>query len=189
VERLARAGEPAQGPEVVESAGTSASDLNIDIGGGTGVRGPVGPVSVPGGTGAGSGTGSGVGSGSGIGSGSGSGIGSGVGNGVGGGRGTGIGGFEADPDFHEYLREIERRIREVWQYPAGVSGDQWVVIGFSLDASARPSGIHVKNSSNALLNESAMEAMRRGSPFPPIPAKFRALVGRPLVMRVNVNIR
>ncbi len=188
VEHLARAGEPAQAPEVVEGAGTSASDLNVDTGGGTGVRGPVGPVSVPGGTGAGSGTGSGSGSGSGIGSGSGSGIGAGTGNGVGNGRGTGIGGFEADPDFQEYFEKIKRIVYDIMYPRVQTPGKNWVRIRFTLDASARPRNIGIVNSSNADLNEVALEAMRIGSPFPPIPAKFRALVGRPLVLRVNLNI-
>ena len=189
IERLARAGAVGTAPEIERGAAASASDIQVDTGGGTGMRGPAGPISVPGGTGTGSGTGSGSGSGSGIGSGSGSGIGAGSGGGVGNGRGDGIGGFEADPDFSEYLEQIKRRIYQVWEYPPGVTGRQWVVLGFTLDAGARPSGIRVKNSSNAILNQSAGDAMRRGSPFPPIPPKFRALVGRPLVMRVDVDIK
>lgn len=188
LERLARAGDVSTSPEITSGAAASAADIQVDTGGGTGVRGPVGPISVPGGTGTGSGTGSGSGIGSGAGSGSGSGVGSGAGNGVGAGRGPGIGGYEGDPDFSEYLEQIKRRIYQVWQFPPGVTGRQWVVIGFTLDAGARPSGIRVKNSSNAILNQSASDAMRRGSPFPPIPPKFRALIGRPLVMRVDVTI-
>jgi TonB family protein len=189
LERLARAGAPEQSPEIVRGAGTSASDIAVDTGGGTGVRGPAGPISVPGGTGSGSGTGTGSGFGSGAGSGSGSGVGSGMGSGVGAGRGDGLLGYQADPDFTEYLEKIKRRMHEVWIFPNGVSGRQWVVLRFTLNAGARPNSISVRNSSNSLLNDSAIDAMRRASPFPPIPDKFRALIGRPLAMRIEVSIR
>ena len=167
-ERIARAGAPTTGPEVVQGAGTSAAGIAVDSGAGTGVRGPVGPISVPGGTGAGTGLGAGLGRGN--------------------APGDAVRGYESDPDFSEYLEKVRRRMFQVWMYPQGVSGRQWVVLRFTLDAGARPNNISVKSSSNALLNDSSMDAMRRASPFPPIPDKFRALVGRPLAMRIEVTV-
>jgi len=167
-ERIARAGSPTLAPEAVQGAGTSASDIAVDSGAGTGVRGPVGPISVPGGTGTGTGLGAGLGRGN--------------------APGDAVRGYESDPDFSEYLEKIRRRMFQVWVYPQGVTGRQWVVLRFTLDAGARPNNISVKSSSNALLNDSAIDAMRRASPFPPIPDKFRALVGRPLAMRIEVTI-
>jgi TonB family protein len=189
IERLARAGTVGTAPEIARGAAASASDIQVDSGGGAGVRGPVGPISVPGGTGTGSGTGSGSGSGSGIGSGSGSGIGAGAGSGVGNGRGDGIGGFETDPDFAEYLQQIQKRIYDIMMAQnQSVTGRQWVRVQFTLDSSARPHNISIQKSSIPALNASALEAMKLASPFPPIPPKFRAIAGKPLLMRVDLTI-
>lgn len=148
--------------DVSLGAGTSAAEIDVDRGGGAGIRGPAGPIAVPGGRGKGTGLGAGQGRGD---------I-----------QGSPLRSFQTDPDFQAYFKEIERRANQVWQYPAGVHGKHTVVLAFRLDAGARAYDISVKRSSNPALNKSAVNAMKRGSPFPPIPAKFRGLIGRRLVI-------
>jgi TonB family protein len=167
-ERIAQLQATESAAEVAIGAGTSAAEIDVDRGGGTGIRGPVGPVAVPGGRGPGTGLSTGAGRGN--------------------TPGSPLLGFETDPDFTEYFEKIRRRILKVWRYPPGVSGRQQVVLRFKLDPGARAYDISVKRSSSAILNDGAMEAMRRGSPFPPIPEKFRALIGRPIAITLNVTI-
>ncbi len=167
-ERVGEVRAPSAGAEVSMGAGASASDIDVDRGGATGVRGPAGPVAVPGGQGDGTGRGASTGRGD-----------------V---QGSPMRGFETDPDFQEYLEKIKKRIQQVWAYPPGVAGKQTVVLVFRLDASARAYDVSVRRSSNVGLNQSAMDAMKHGSPFPPIPAKFRGLIGIPLALTVTVTI-
>jgi TonB family protein len=98
--------------------------------------------------------------------------------------GTGSGLIDTrDPDFTEYFRIIEARVRAVWKYPGNLSGTtQTVRLRFSLRLDGAVQGIEVVSSTNATLNDSALAAVRQAAPFPPLPAKFRSLVGQPLVM-------
>ena len=166
VQRLARATAPHTSDTHALGAGTSAADIDVDRGGGAGVRGPVGPVSVPDGRGAGSGSVAGRGTGT--------------------SPGASLLGLETDPDFAEYFEKVERKVKRTWRYPPGVLGQHKVVLRFKLDPGARAYDVSVRRSTNAKLNDSAIDAMRRGSPFPPIPQKLKALIGRPLMITVNI---
>ncbi|MFQ5803907.1 MAG: TonB family protein [Candidatus Methylomirabilales bacterium] len=95
----------------------------------------------------------------------------------------------SDPDFTEYFELIKRRVYAAWRYPEKVRGVHKVSLRFSLDRAGSARGIQVVRSTNAELNASAAEAMDRASPFPPIPEKFRALVGQPLTLIFTVTIR
>ncbi|MFQ5882416.1 MAG: TonB family protein [Candidatus Methylomirabilales bacterium] len=95
----------------------------------------------------------------------------------------------SDPDFTEYFELIKRRVHAAWRYPKGVRGVQKVSLRFSLDRAGAAHGVKVVRSTNARLNQSAVEAMGRASPFPPIPEKFRALVGQPLTLIFTVTIQ
>lgn len=160
-----------------------------------GVEGGVGPVAtiaIPGdviraAAGGGSGSAAG-GGGSGIGSGSGR---AGTADGVAGGRGGGTGAVDMrDPDFSEYFRLIERRVREAWKFPDSLGGTtQTVKIGFALGAEGSLRDVKVVSSSSGSLNDSALAAMKRAAPFPPLPEKFRKLAGQPLVLSFTVVIR
>jgi protein TonB len=147
-----------------------------------GSSGPVATVSVPaelvrGGTGGGSGTGPATRDGRG---------GGGEG-GVGGGSGDVDTG---DPDFSEYFRVIERRVRAAWRFPEGLAGTtQTVKIGFAVGPDGSLRDVRVVSSSSDGLNDSALTAMARAAPFPPLPQKFRALAGQPLVMSFTMTIR
>ncbi len=95
----------------------------------------------------------------------------------------------SDPDFTEYFELIKRRVFAAWRYPEKVRGVHKVSLRFSLDRVGSARGIQVVRSTNAELDASAADAMDRASPFPPIPEKFRALVGQPLTLIFTVTIR
>ena len=95
----------------------------------------------------------------------------------------------SDPDFTEYFELIKRRVYAAWRYPQGVRGVYKVSVRFILDRAGTATRMEVVKSTNRELNESAVEAMRRASPFPPIPEKFRALVGQPLTLIFTVTIQ
>lgn len=124
----------------------------------------------------------------------GAGAGTGVGSGEGAGRaavGPGSGAIDTgDPDFSEYFRIIEGRVRANWKYPENLGGTtQTVKLGFSLRLDGAVDDVRVVNSTSGVLNESALAAVRKAAPFPPLPAKFRSLVGQPLVMSFTVTIK
>jgi TonB family protein len=106
------------------------------------------------------------------------------------GAGEGAGVDMADPDFSEYFRLIERRVRAAWKFPDTLGGTtQTVKIGFALGPEGSLREARVVSSSSGTLNDSALSAMKRAAPFPPLPEKFRRLAGQPLVMSFTVVIR
>jgi TonB family protein len=95
-----------------------------------------------------------------------------------------------DPDFSEYFRVIEARVRTAWKYPENLGGTtQTVKLEFSLRLDGAVDGVRVVSSTSGVMNESALTAMRKAAPFPPLPAKFRSLVGQPIVMSFTVTIK
>ena len=113
--------------------------------------------------------------------------GGGTGIGTGGGSATGLKGVPA-ADFNNYFNQLKRRVESVWKFPEGVSGLQKVGVVFTLDRSGRLIKADVLESSDARLNAGAMEAMRKASPFPPIPDSLKDLANEPLRMQFTVTI-
>jgi TonB family protein len=128
------------------------------------------PYGVPGGTKSGTGV-----------------AGGGTGIGTGGGSSTGLKGVPA-ADFNNYFNQIKRRVESVWKFPEGVSGLQKVGVVFTLDRSGRLIKADILESSDARLNAGAMEAMKKASPFPPIPDSLKDLANEPLRMQFTVTI-
>ncbi|MBI3988221.1 MAG: TonB C-terminal domain-containing protein [candidate division NC10 bacterium] len=95
----------------------------------------------------------------------------------------------SDPDFTEYFETIKKRVYTAWKYPKGVRGEHKVSLRFHLDQAGGVRNVKVVDSTNQTLNESAVQAMERASPFPPIPEKFKKLVGEPLVLIFTVIIQ
>ena len=114
--------------------------------------------------------------------------GGGTGVGTGGGSSTGLKGI-ANLDYNQYLQQLEKRVRSVWKYPDDVSGIQKVAIRFALDRAGKLMQADVLDSSDSRLNASAVEAMKRASPFPPIPESLKDLANEPLIIRFTVSIR
>jgi TonB family protein len=95
----------------------------------------------------------------------------------------------SDPDFTEYFEFIKRRVYASWRYPKGVNGVHKVSVRFTLDRAGAGHDVQVVRSTNRALNASAVQAMHRASPFPPIPEKFRALVGQPLTLIFTMTVQ
>jgi TonB family protein len=129
-----------------------------------------GPYGVPGG----------VASGSGV-------VGGGTGTGSGGGSATGLKGLSS-ADYNYYLSQLKKRVESVWKYPDGVAGVQRVAILFTLDRAGRLVQSEVLESTDARLNASAVDAMKRAAPFAPIPESLKDLANTPLRMQFTVSI-
>lgn len=129
-----------------------------------------GPYGVPGGSRSGTGV-----------------AGGGTGTGTGGGSNTGLKGIPA-AEFNNYLTQLKKRVEAVWKYPDGVAGVQRVEIAFSLDRAGRLIQADVIDSSDTRMNSSAVDAMRRASPFPPIPDSLKELANEPLRMKFTVTV-
>jgi TonB family protein len=155
---------------------------------GRGEPGPRATVDIPRDLVRGGGTG---GAPSGAGAGAGSGAGAGEGAGVRAATGAGSGLVDTrDPDFTEYFRIIEARVRTAWKYPEHLGGTtQTVKLGFSLRLDGAVDDVRVVSSTSRVMNDSALAAVRKAAPFPPLPAKFRSLAGQPLVMSFTVTIK
>lgn len=113
--------------------------------------------------------------------------GGGTGIGVGGGSSTGLKGVPA-ADFNNYFNQLKRRVESVWKFPDGVTGLQKVGVVFTLDRSGRLIKADVLESSDTRLNAGAIEAMKKASPFPPIPDSLKDLANEPLRMQFTVTI-
>jgi len=155
-----------------DSAGIRALKEGAQIPGalkGTGTG--AGPYGVPGGSRAGTGI-----------------TGGGTGVGTGGGSYTGLKGA-ASADYDQYFKQIEKRVRSVWQYPDNVTGLHTLRIRFTVDRAGKLLQAEIMDSTDARLNASAIEAMRRASPFPPLPESIKELAGEPLGIRFTVGNR
>ncbi|HSE87923.1 MAG TPA: TonB family protein [Candidatus Binatia bacterium] len=130
-----------------------------------------GPYGVPGGSKSGTGL---AGGGTGVGS--------------GGGSNTGLKGIP-NADYSQYLNQLKKRVESVWKYPEDVTGVQKVTVRFTLDRAGKLTQAVVLESSDSRLNISAVEAMKRASPFPPIPESLKDLANEPLIMRFEVSNR
>lgn len=113
--------------------------------------------------------------------------GGGTGVGTGGGSSTGLKGVPA-ADFNNYFNQLKRRVESVWKFPDGVSGLQKVGVVFTLDRSGRLIKADILESSDARLNAGAIEAMKKASPFPPIPESLKDLANEPLRIQFTVTI-
>jgi len=114
--------------------------------------------------------------------------GGGTGVGTGGGSNTGLKGIP-NSDYSQYLNQLKKRVESVWKYPDDVTGIQKVTVRFTLDRAGKLTQAVVLESSDSRLNASAVEAMKRASPFPPIPESLKDLANEPLIMRFEVSNR
>ena len=114
--------------------------------------------------------------------------GGGTGTGTGGGSNTGLKGI-SNADYSQYLNQLKKRVESVWKYPDEVTGVQKVTVRFALDRAGKLTQAVVLESSDSRLNASAVEAMKRASPFPPIPESLKDLANEPLIMRFEVSNR
>jgi TonB family protein len=92
-------------------------------------------------------------------------------------------------DYNNYLNQLKKRVESVWKYPENVSGVQKVAIRFALDRAGKLTLSEVLDSSDSRLNTSALDAIRRASPFPAIPESLKDLANEPMILRFEVAIR
>jgi len=81
-------------------------------------------------------------------------------------------------DASAYLDQVERRIMAAWKLPPNAHGLK-VVLRMRLERSGRVSDVRVeKSSGDKQFDASAVQAVRRASPFPPVPESAQSsLVG------------
>lgn len=92
------------------------------------------------------------------------------------------------PDFDAYIRMIEQRVKSMWRYPEGITGSQLVYLSFVLDHTGKLLRVEVVDSTDARLNGSAVDAMKRASPFPSMPDSIKKLAGIELFVKFPVTI-
>ena len=163
--------DPAALKGAAETAGIKALKEGTQIPGALkGTGSATGPYGVPGGRAGGTGL-----------------AGAGTGVGTGGGSMTGLRGLSS-ADYNQYLSLLKKRVESVWKFPEGVSGVQKVSIRFTLDRAGRLLQSEVLESTDARMNASAVEAMKRASPFAPIPESLKDLANTPLRMQFTVTV-
>ena len=86
-------------------------------------------------------------------------------------QGAGAAG-SGSPEFQPYLEEIHKQISGKWQPPA-VNKDSEVVLKFTILKNGHVIDEQVSQSSGIKeVDESALTALRRSSPLPPLPLSF-----------------
>ena len=92
-------------------------------------------------------------------------------------------------DYRSYLKMVERKVESTWKYPTGVAGSHTVTLRFVLDVDGKLVNAEVTDSTDDRLSKSALEAINRASPFPPIPENLKRLAGQPLILKFAVSIK
>lgn len=78
----------------------------------------------------------------------------------------------ASPEFQPYLEEMHRQISGKWQPPA-VNKDSEVILRFTIKKNGYVVDEQIAQSSgDKAVDESALEALRKASPLPPLPLSF-----------------
>jgi len=90
---------------------------------------------------------------------------------------------------NEYLKMVQGKVQSTWKYPTGVVGSHVVTLLFVLDVDGKLVNAEVINATDERLSQSALDAINRASPFPPIPENLKKLAGEPLVMKFAVSIK
>jgi TonB family protein len=116
------------------------------------------------------------GGGTGTGSGAGTGMGSGVGTGKGAGTGTGTGGGSGSRILDDYYTTIWAKIKKGWTLPENLSKgkadlEAIIVVVIEREGKIQKTWFE-KRSGNVLYDQSAMRAIKKAEPFPPIPKEF-----------------
>lgn len=80
-------------------------------------------------------------------------------------------------DAKAYLDQVESRVMSVWRLPEKVAGRR-VIIRMNLERSGRVSNVRVeKSSGDKKFDDSALDAVRTASPFPPVPESAKVVAG------------
>jgi TonB family protein len=83
----------------------------------------------------------------------------------------------ADDAANTYVSQIEKRIMTVWHLPAKSLG-LTVALRMNIEQSGNISDVRViQSSGDEPFDASAIEAVRRAAPFPPVPLALKHLIG------------
>jgi TonB family protein len=106
-----------------------------------------------------------------------------------GGEGSGGGvSFEecqARPEVQQYMAMMRERMYARWSVPPGVPADQSVTLQFKLDVAGSATDVKLVRSNHADLGQSAVDALRSASPFPPMSDRVRCLARDRIVGRFS----
>ncbi len=91
------------------------------------------------------------------------------------------------PDFAPYLEKIKRRVELAWDYPEGIPGKHQVSLVFVLDRGGKLVRAEVVDATHSKLDQGVLEAVRKASPFPPIPESLKDLAGWPLRIKFTID--
>jgi outer membrane biosynthesis protein TonB len=103
--------------------------------------------------------------------------------GTGGDDGSGGGGgvdCNQRAEVQSYMSQVKERMYARWVLPDGVPSSSSVQLKFTIDAGGSVSRIEAVGGGDARLAQSAAEALRASSPFPPLPAAARCLAQTPV---------
>lgn len=79
-----------------------------------------------------------------------------------------------------YYDEMERRTQSRWQVPPNTASNETVVLRFQLDRSGSITTVKFVQAASPALGESAVQALRAASPFPPLDDNVRECLTGPL---------
>jgi hypothetical protein len=68
----------------------------------------------------------------------------------------------------QYLADVEERVMEAWELPAGVAPNQKIKVIFSIRESGQLGGYLVPDAHRQDIEESALAAIQAAAPFPPL---------------------
>ena len=85
-----------------------------------------------------------------------------------------------------YLDRVRLRTRQRWTVPAGVPPEAEVQLRFAVDAAGVATAVEAAQAGNGALAESAVQALRSASPFPPMNDANRCLTGKRIVLTFTV---
>lgn len=103
------------------------------------------------------------------------------GTGEGQGGGGGAAGCTESPEALAYQEEVRVRMLSRWTLPDGIESNQTVRIRFKLDRAGSVLSADVLGGGDPRLNQSAVDALRSASPFPPMSDRVRCMAGQALV--------
>jgi hypothetical protein len=99
--------------------------------------------------------------------------------------GTGSGAYERDclqrPEVTAYMEAMRKRVYARWVVPADVSGNRKIQLRIKLEAGGSLLSVENAAGNDEQLGNSAMEALRAASPFPPMSGPIRCLAQRHLM--------
>jgi hypothetical protein len=99
--------------------------------------------------------------------------------------GAGSGAYEKDclerPEVESYIQAMRKRVYARWVVPGDVTGSRKVQLRIRLEAGGSLLSVENMAARDELLGNSAMEALRAASPFPPMSGPTRCLSQRNLV--------